>query len=1420
MDQPDESSPSKTIPSKENHSDSVKKNKIRGKKRKRESSTSTDEDDMLPENTFEFENNLQATALKNNLDDVVVKKILKKVVTNDHVLALVKLREEEELACTQENVQPKLTRAKAKELMKASPQSAPWNLELTPIKHIPVKTRPEVKALIAQELPEDEDDDEYRPANEDVPSDDDHATCSDIDSQPATPATPKSASKSSPKVVTDGPFKVPQETVSQVRKQLDLEEEATIALRTRSKLSLSETPIEHIESSFVPPDYIPVPEVDYLWTDFLIGCLDPAPNTRHEDDDEADPEYNVAADPDAVEEDEEALENSLIKISKKELNDLVTELFNVMPEPELTPLLNEAAVETGKEMNPPRWDGKQEPKSEDEAPSSSASLLTFERHDTVRISMGKIEPLDHNEDQPAAQTVTEVTPPALTEEKREDVAPRAPPPVLRAVLSAPPDTLHVEIDSDDVVTPQQILILQQQLRMHIQVCASNFLQLFVNPTHWSYAPKYKEYLESLNNMVDANANSVANVCNLKPALELMSSWETSVAQDTPENAKMVEFLKSEEDRCRRRSLAHSTYIGEFPDMLKSVVANSPVFLYPYLLPAAPFRPDVLRRRNNYLPSEEQLIVLGLDQFWTYVEDNPDIYKPPRGNPRHRWGLTATIQLVCKYMFPWVTMKTLAGHIQAMRKMADKDHPIKKFFANRHVEPTKHVLMPFNPELTLYEQPENEMPMVWVRYLAKSSKRFRSFLHKKRRTNHKIPDGIEINSSTTVEDAPKRPLPIEFVKTYSNKPINIVPIKPNLPDKVDVHIEKEIETTPKVYQVINVDAGTLLVPLQMNSNSDVTNLNSQNAKTNTESVHIKPKPDHCSCCAVLRKICKYRQKRITEYMKKFDVKLTCPCKSVKHPNISNKLKLLLRSYKGMSLQLFEDLRERIGNLKRKSNKNVHIVENNSDLSKLAESRGSDAKDLAFVTMFKARLCMRQNKVRNQQIKRSLFRILNQFNAKTDDPMTLMDDIYKACDVDLADMYKEFLGFLTAEQADKIDKLKDYFVHNCMEDLIKKTEEIVSDKNKKLKIFEYLLKLTNNNATVSCVTCTELLARMRDYPELARYCFSLFPHRRKAIIEMEHDSVNENETIPAPTPVITNKVTNLDNQQRPIEIEIIDSNENVDSSQKEATNSIENDITQIIEDPNAQPQADVNENNNPEGEIGEDSSRSKTAGINGDISMEDAETQKSIRNVNECGTRSDVEKSSEESDKMETSACENVQLNGDDIGKCDANMDDDEMEQDGVLSICEESNTSSECMIISDDESNHKSKEKTKHSSESKGFTQFIASIKKEQTELNTIKSEVEDEEEQYGESRLYFVPDDDMCKEEPSEWKRNEDKIILEVLKQHLSPQERKDKTIFEIIEEKSIPQMISDSLSHKSLGDVRDRIFYLLQILLMNELNE
>lgn len=51
----------------------------------------------------------------------------------------------------------------------------------------------------------------------------------------------------------------------------------------------------------MPPDDLPMPAVDDLWNQFLNECLNPASTSKAEDDDETDPEYNVAADPDARE---------------------------------------------------------------------------------------------------------------------------------------------------------------------------------------------------------------------------------------------------------------------------------------------------------------------------------------------------------------------------------------------------------------------------------------------------------------------------------------------------------------------------------------------------------------------------------------------------------------------------------------------------------------------------------------------------------------------------------------------------------------------------------------------------------------------------------------------------------------------------------------------------------------------------------------------------------------------------------------------------------------------------------------------------------------------------------------------------------------------------------------------------------------
>ncbi|CAH0401411.1 unnamed protein product [Chilo suppressalis] len=1315
--------------------ENTNKNKIkpRGKKRKRiDSDSSSETGDVLPENALEVENNLIASAVKNNLDDVCVKKILKKVVTNDHVLALVKLREEEENSSMESSgVRPKLTRAKAKELKK------PWNLEnleLTPIKHIPVKTRPEVKALIAQELPEDEDDEEYEPTHDDVPSDDDQGleSCSDIDSQPRTPATPRSLSKSSPRLVKDGPFKVPVDVSTPTRRKLKLdEEEATIALRTRSKLCLSETPIEHIESSFVPPDDLPVPPVDdHLWNEFLTDCMNPTSVSKNEDDDETDPEYNVAADPDAHDEDEEALDSSIIKISKKELNDLVTELFNIMPEAsvddELANIATSVLTDDTKNGTSNCWEGKQEPLSDEEPQLRICEGLSVERRDSFnKVSIGKSEPMDEDplvipkaegtdkqssirqktNDEESNQPLIVYTPCTVVRMAVQETVmgaqpppePAQVPPLVLQIRHEPrkSGSLTVTVPKEPVILPEQVLILQQQLRQHVQLSTSNFLQLFVNPLHWAIAPVYKDYLESLSRMVEVNPSSVAGVCNLKAAMELVKNWEETVSKDTPENTAMVEFIQKEAERWRRSTANNRLYTGEFPEKFKKVVANSTVFLYPYLLPPLPYGADS-KRKYSYLRSEDELIALGLDQFWPYVDNNPGIFKRKQNShPRHRWGLAVTVELMIKHMFPWLTSRIIRQRITSARSHADPDNPIYKFLTTGEVTPVKHKLIPFNPKMTLYEQPEIEMPRCWLRHLGKTSKRFKVFLTRRHNHTGSAPEGVEIDVNSLIEPPPKEPLHIDFTKE----------IKMSRPDPTlaDPHgydvIPEETQTAQNLYQLVQTSEGAALVPVVVKSDVDkiTINLNSKIAEqTNTVTcndvpissaveaktisklingvaIEIVGTEHHCCCCIMLRQICKTKQTVITDYFRSKNINENkskssdnCQCNKSRYPAVTKKLRLLIKRYKFNSKCIYEDILKKL------------------KVRKTAEDRYLDGaiepysmEDLAYVAEFQQKLTIRVQLARNIQIKYRVYNLLSNFDLDWDDPIKLALELDQVFNIDLVDVFKEFVGFLNPEQADKIGRFRDYFIHNCAGDLVRKIEEHVKDETTKESLLKQISMVFTARDCTPCSFCSGLLMLMRPYPQLAEYTFSLFPHARR--------------------------------HNRPKD-EKVDSNLNAAPSSQANSQKTSN-----AEHPATEPLA-----------------------------------------------KTDDARSGEEYEADHSSSSE---------------------ENDGDTTVVPLDQCPTDDSILDQE--------------------------KKEAPTIIKTEAPMSDE---------FVTSEEEFVKSEPAEWKRDEDKLILEMLKEHLTPEERKDKTILEIIEEKQIVQILMQSLTEKSFNDIKERMIVILNLLVLGKL--
>lgn len=105
--------------------------------------------------------------------------------------------------------------------------------------------------------------------------------------------------------VPDSPNK--NSTLNDSRLDLDTsqtlrdEEEANIALRTRSKLCLSHTPLEVIEEAFMPPDITTdmynMDCDDDVWAEFLKTFTRPLDEvTKAAEDEDHDPEYNVLAD--------------------------------------------------------------------------------------------------------------------------------------------------------------------------------------------------------------------------------------------------------------------------------------------------------------------------------------------------------------------------------------------------------------------------------------------------------------------------------------------------------------------------------------------------------------------------------------------------------------------------------------------------------------------------------------------------------------------------------------------------------------------------------------------------------------------------------------------------------------------------------------------------------------------------------------------------------------------------------------------------------------------------------------------------------------------------------------------------------------------------------------------------------------------
>ncbi|XP_074651326.1 GON-4-like protein [Tubulanus polymorphus] len=656
---------------------------------------------------LELETNLEESAHKAGMNATNVKSLIKEVITNEHVIAMMKSALEE-ADLDEENgemnaekktsplrsvpYEPKMTRAKLKEIVSTGQTDHPWML--SPIKVFEKEPQPTILDLKF----EDDDDDEYNPDDDDesgVASEEDTesfcsqpASLSEIDSpRPLTPSTPTfpflpyvagesstpktTRSKTKDKLLMRPPIELPAPFVASKRlyanqrEDNDNEDTGTIALRTRSRLPLKETRLEDIESHFVAPDITPDMYdtstcYDDDWSDFLTSLMksELGPQDGNDTlDDDADPEYNFLADVEDVDW-EDFRDDRAVRVSKKEVNELLDELIDAyeaqnhgnFADEEPTPVQNDIVD-----------------------PSDSRNMFNCP------------PPLNFT---PSAQRYLLIPIPP-------DPPPPPPPvePICPNVIHVAPLVQQNQTDCDDngyTFTEFEALKLQEQLRQHVQLLFQvNVLTREVSgyegecQTTALYLAEI-EKLECLSKRI--NVSSFFDVYNLPMALETV--------RRIPNNKRILPPTQ----RVRTRSkLRGGVRIDILPEEHVHFFATHRACVYPKLMPVVKLiLPDVpIKTKLSFFPAENNLIVLGISQL------------------SEKSTMSEQAKFIHEYLMPVKSEKDIKSHIRHMKWK--KNNPIQAYKDFKQLPPVDQSFQIFDPNKVklAIEYDEEEFPQ-WIR----------------------------------------------------------------------------------------------------------------------------------------------------------------------------------------------------------------------------------------------------------------------------------------------------------------------------------------------------------------------------------------------------------------------------------------------------------------------------------------------------------------------------------------------------------------------------------------------------------------------------------------------------------------------------------------------------------------------------------
>lgn len=570
---------------------------------------------VIVEDTY-LEKKLEDDAQQHNLTAVNVKNILHEVITNEHVIAMMRaaLNNVDEAPI----FEPKMTRSKAKEASEKGSQ--PQFLE------IPLEE-------------EDSSDEEYQPEEEEDDTAEEsllesdlensmvaecvspispghhrlrRSSCvSDVDDEGSTDAQSIQVEEPQPQptiqkirhisamVVPMGPPPpLPAKDSTFIEKLNAVDEELAfssivgyqyrpddenlIATRTRSKRTLRDMPIGQLEAELNAPDitpdmYEPAVTEDEDWKTWLHGLMtDPVDNSEDNDDEEDDPEYNFLEDLD--EPDVEDFRNDRsVRISKKEVNELMEELFETF----------------GDEVGSQEWEEEvEEEANQQEADFNTPQTIRFEeplanvimdcRH-TVKTQLDLLKMRKSN-----IKKKTPHSPESKEEEKK----------VVCSVS----------------FSPEQYAMLQQQMQQHVQLLTQVNLLSTVNPD----AHLCRTYLQELHILGEMSQTKYQEVnsafrssfisCNLMESLHIVDDFDKSEKTKSIKHTKKGKKLHSSEKGMIKGGKLECSV------KLACIIMKSKVFMYRELLPCCMLHPPQPKEKAVFTNAEDNLLVLGLKHF--------------------------------------------------------------------------------------------------------------------------------------------------------------------------------------------------------------------------------------------------------------------------------------------------------------------------------------------------------------------------------------------------------------------------------------------------------------------------------------------------------------------------------------------------------------------------------------------------------------------------------------------------------------------------------------------------------------------------------------------------------------------------------------------------------------------------------------